>query len=68
MPILRWIFQTESWIPQSSKARRQATTCWYTLSTSVPSKSRITPPAFSMPSIGVLMALSCPRRGKLAVV
>ena len=39
MPILRWMRQTESSTPSLSRASFQASTCWYTLSTSVPSRS-----------------------------
>src|SRR3989442_8903882 len=39
MPIRRWMRHTESSMPPCSSASRQARTCWYTLSTSVPSRS-----------------------------
>src|SRR6266567_6191823 len=39
MPMRRWMRHTESSMPTLSSASRQASTCWYTLSTSVPSRS-----------------------------
>ena len=39
IPIRRWIFHTDRLIPTSCIAARQARTCWYTLSISVPSRS-----------------------------
>ena len=40
MPIRRWMRHTASWISLASSASRQARTCWYTLSTRVPSRSK----------------------------
>src|SRR5207253_8943607 len=40
IPIRRWIRQTESSIPALPSTSCQASTCWYTLSTSVPSRSK----------------------------
>ena len=39
MPIRRWIFHTDSSMPNSASASCQARTCWYTLSIRVPSRS-----------------------------
>ena len=39
IPIRRWIFHTDRLIPTPWSASRQAITCWYTLSISVPSRS-----------------------------
>src|SRR5258708_932075 len=39
MPIRRWIRHTDRSSPSSWSASRHASTCWYTLSTSVPSRS-----------------------------
>src|SRR5258708_1029313 len=40
IPTRRWMIQAGSAIPTCSKASRQASTCWYTLAISVPSKSK----------------------------
>src|SRR5207302_874111 len=40
IPIRRWMRHTASSMPVSSSASRHASTCWYTLSTSVPSRSK----------------------------
>src|SRR5213594_2527022 len=40
MPMRRWMRHTESSRPAVSSASRHASTCWYTLSTSVPSRSK----------------------------
>src|SRR3954468_12331411 len=39
MPMRRWMRQTASGMPASSNASCQDRTCWYTLSTRVPSRS-----------------------------
>src|SRR5580704_11982959 len=39
MPIRRWIFHTARFIPTCCIAERQASTCWYTESIRVPSRS-----------------------------
>src|SRR3989475_3446730 len=39
MPMRGWMRHTERSIPAPSSASRHASTCWYTLSTSVPSRS-----------------------------
>jgi hypothetical protein len=41
IPIRRWIRHTARSIPSSASAPRQAMTCWYTLSISVPSRSKM---------------------------
>ena len=40
MPMRRWMRHTDRWMPSRASASCQASTWWYTLSMSVPSRSK----------------------------
>ena len=60
MPIFRWMLHTGMSMPSASSASRQAMTCWYTLSMSVPSRSNSMP--VRRTGLGLVMRASLPRR------